>query len=119
MRRSRPRAVAELRRRAWVAGSTSPMTDRAGREHDVSGDEISAGRVAGVYRSVCGALITPAALASAVGVPCAACVLELDPVPETAAGDPHVQRRAVSAWLRRLPGRIGGAPALTAVGGLG
>ena len=62
---------------------------------------------------------TPAALASAAGVPCAACVLELDPGPETAAGDPHVQRRAVSTWLRRLPGRIGGAPALTAVGGLG
>ncbi|BBG05767.1 MULTISPECIES: hypothetical protein [Pseudonocardia] len=95
------------------------MTDRAGREHDVSGDEISAGRVAGVYRSVCGALIAPAALAASAGVPCPECVLELDPVPETAAGDPHVQRRAVSAWLRRLPGRIGGATALTAVGGLG
>lgn len=122
VRRAKPCAAAELRRRAWMAGSTSPVTDRAGREHDVSSDEISAGLVAGVYRSLCGVLIAPAALASSAGVPCPACVLELDPVPETAAGDPHVQRRAMSAWLRRLPGRLGGpsgVPSLTAVGGLG
>ena len=74
-----------------------------------------------MYRSVCGALITPAALTASPGAACPACVWELDPGPEVAAGDAHTERRVVAAWLRRLPMRVGGpaAPLATASGGAG
>lgn len=95
------------------------MTDQAGREHDVRSEEFGAGQVAGVYRSVCGALITPAALTAPAGAACPACVWELDPGPEVAAGDAHTERRVVAAWLRRLPMRVAGpgAASLATAGG--
>ena len=91
-----------------MSGATTPMTDSGGREHEVSGEEVVAGRVAGLYRALCGARIGPAALTAAPGRPCAACVLELDPAPDVEpVADPRAARRAVGEWLHRLVDRTG------------
>ena len=112
-RRRRVGAAADLeagrgpRRRAWVAGVTTPMTDRRGLEHEVGGEELAAGRAAGWYRTLCGQWISPVALTESPGAPCVGCVVELDPGPELALADAQAQRRVWARWLHRLAARPG------------
>lgn len=85
---------------------TARMTAAAdGLEHEISGDELNAGRVLGRYRSLCGAIIAPAALTVPAGVPCRVCAVESATPPESAEQDSHRSRREAASWRRAVRAR--------------
>lgn len=88
------------------AGHPARMTAAGdGLEHEITPDELSAGRAPGRYRALCGAVITPAALTVPAGVPCRACAVESAPVPHLAEQDARRSRREAASWLRGLRAR--------------
>jgi len=98
-------------------GDTTRMTAVGdGLEHEIAGDELNAGRVLGRYRSLCSAVIVPAALTVPVGVPCRVCAVEAAPAPELAEQDSRRSRRETASWLRGLRART--ARLATSSGGL-
>jgi hypothetical protein len=81
---------------------TIPITCCAdGLAHEVTDENVAAGRQVGQYRALCGSRVVAAALAAPVGRPCAQCTAVL-----VAAQQPTVparrSRHRWHGWLWRL-----------------
>ncbi|MGB8198944.1 MAG: hypothetical protein WCF33_04485 [Pseudonocardiaceae bacterium] len=90
---------------------TIPITcyfDR--RAHEVTDENIAAGRQSGHYQALCGYRVIAAAMAAPVGRPCPDCVAVLvASLPPTCPARRGRHRRP--GWLRRIlhPSRVTGA----------
>ena len=93
-------------RRLSGVGDNALMTAIGdGLEHEIAAEELSAGRVLGRYRSLCGVMIAPVALTVPAGVPCRVCAVESAPAPDPAEQDKRRCRREAASWLRGLRAR--------------
>jgi hypothetical protein len=90
---------------------TIPITcyfDR--RAHEVTDENIAAGRRAGHYQALCGYRVIAAAMAAPVGRPCPDCVAVLV-ASRPPTGPARRGRHRRPGWLRRIlhPSRVTGA----------
>jgi hypothetical protein len=70
-----------------------------GQAHDVTDDNLTAGRHTGQYEAVCGYLVSAAALAAPIGRPCPECTA----VSAAASTDPaRRSRHRQHGWLWRI-----------------